>query len=311
MQRTEPIVPSATLGSSLIDTLPKFRRYLVSENKAERTIETYTEAVRLLARFCGERGMPVHAEAVTREYVEAFVADQVERLRPASARARFLSLRAYFAWLVHDDYIDRNPMEKMHPPAIPETPVPVVGDDALRALLSTCEGRSQTFADKRDAAVLRLMIESGARLAEIAGLELDDVDGDHQLVRFKGKGSKIRLVPFGSKTGRALDRYLGVRTKHPQRFLPNLWLGKKGPWGRFGVTEMLRRRCTLAGLPPVHAHQLRHTAAHRVRAAGLDDDATMRLMGWTTREMLNRYGSSVADARMQDAVRRLNIGDTL
>jgi Phage integrase, N-terminal SAM-like domain len=90
----QTIVQPTGLGTSLVDSLPKFRRYLVAENKAERTIDGYTEAVRLPARFCGERGMPVHVEAVTREHVEAFIADQVERLRPASARNRFLSLRA-------------------------------------------------------------------------------------------------------------------------------------------------------------------------------------------------------------------------
>jgi integrase len=77
------------------------------------------------------------------------------------------------------------------------------------------------------------------------------------------------------------------------------------------VRQLLERRCDDAGIPHVHPHQFRHTFAHRWRLAGGDDDSLMRLVGWRTREMLHRYGSSVADVRAREAHRRLALGDEL
>jgi site-specific recombinase XerD len=112
-------VTAARVASpTLLDVIPSFERHLRAENKAARTIQSYTEAVRRLHDFCSGNGMPLEVKAITSEHIEAFVADQLERLRPASARARFASLRQFFAWLASRDEreIESSPMANLKPP---------------------------------------------------------------------------------------------------------------------------------------------------------------------------------------------------
>jgi site-specific recombinase XerD len=201
-------------------------------------------------------------------------------------------------------------MARMRPPAVPDQPVPVLTEDALRALLRTVD-RDSSFWGRRDAALLRTFIDTGARLAEVAALELDDVNLDGGTVRLLGKGRGVRFNPIGSKTVRALDRYVRVRPAHPDHALPRLWLGRQGPMTSFGVAEVVKRRAAEAGIGEVHTHQLRHSAAHYLRLAGADDDSVLRLMGWRDRSMLHRYAPSSADERAHATHRRLGLVERL
>jgi site-specific recombinase XerD len=305
-----PQTTARSLASpTLLDLAPSWRRHLLAENRAPRTIEGYLSALRLFSGFLAERGMPTEVSAITAEHVEAFLADQVERLRPASARARYASLKQFFKWGVAEREIARDPMERLRPPRVPEQPVPVLAEDALRALLAACAGSD--LYHRRDEAIVRVFVDTGARLAEVAGLRLEDVDLEAGLLRVLGKGRRVRILPVGSRTLRGLDRYLRLRSRHPEAGRPELWLGRRGPLTAYGIAEVIQRRARQAGLGKVHPHQLRHSVAHHLRMAGVDDDAVLRLMGWRSREMLHRYGASAADERAIAAHRRAGLGDRL
>jgi len=91
--------------------------------------------------------------------------------------------------------------------------VPVLTEDRLRALISACEGPD--LRDRRDEAIVRLMTETGMRAGEVIAIEVADVDlkTGSATVR-RGKGGKGRTVPFGPRTGRAMDRYIRLRRSH-------------------------------------------------------------------------------------------------
>jgi site-specific recombinase XerD len=102
-----------------------------------------------------------------------------------------------YRWL--EEEILANPMAKMKPPIIPEQPVPVVAEDGLRRLLATCAGKS--FEDRRDTALILLLVDVGSRRAELMGLTVDDVDFDLDVLLVLGKGGRReRALPFGRKS---------------------------------------------------------------------------------------------------------------
>lgn len=306
------------LTPAWFDYLRDWDRTLRAGNYPETTRYNYLLAGAQLGRYLIDNANELSAgEAaedpteVERGHVEEFQAWMVATRSASTALNKHKGLQQFFKWLIEEEDLERSPLDRVKQPKTAQTLIPILGDDETAKLLATCKDKD--FLSVRDEAIIRVFYNTGARLSEVAGLQIDDIDLNSDTLLFHGKGMKDRRVRFGAKAGRSLSKYLRSRVRRRVADSPALWLPAKGqtPLSSNGIKIMLRRRGELAGVPNVHAHRWRHNFAHEWKLAGGDTGDLMLVLGWASDDMPRRYGASAAAERAQQVHARLRIGERI
>jgi site-specific recombinase XerD len=311
----------ASAGPSLTTFVTSWQLALEAASKSNRTIRSYLDSVKNLYAFLVDQQMPSDVEGVDAAHIRAFLLAEERRTSPVSAAVHFRNLRVFFGWLAREEERSNpNPMDRIEGPKVSKKAKSFFSDDELARLLKTCPGSS--FADRRDTAIIRVLIDTGLRVSGLANLRYDPDDESHNDVFLTQRKLRIRLkggdetwVPIGKKAAAAMDRYIRVRARHAQASSPWLWLGVQGHntahMTDSGIRDMVGRRGGQAGIQNVHPHRFRRSFADKWLEAGGSTDDLMHITGWKTYDMVREYTEARGIARAHQAYARLSPGDRI
>jgi len=244
------------------------------EGKSPLTLSAYQRDLSALYRLAGEQPIEAQTALLIRQYIAKL---HGQGLSGRSLGRMLSAWRGLFDWLIGQSRIEANPCLGLRPPKEGRRLPNALGVDATAALLDGVTPDSDL--DRRDLAMFELLYSSGLRLAELAGLDLSDVDLQENLAQVVGKGNKTRIVPIGRVARQAILDWIAVRTAGQGESA--LFTGKSGR--RLGCRQIEKRLSAWSirsgAQQHVHPHMLRHSfASHLLQSSG-DLRAVQELLG--------------------------------
>ena len=261
---------------------------VVERGLADNTLKSYRRDLRRYLGFLAGRGVEelsgVHEGLVSEFLVHLREGDADHPpLSAGSAGRAVVAVRGFHKFAVRDGLTQADPAAAVRPPTpAKRLPKALPVSEIVRILEAA--GAPGTALALRDRALLELLYASGARISEAVGLDVDDIDLESASVLLRGKGSKERVVPFGSLAGEALDAYL-VRARRSLASAGSgnaaLFLNARGGrLSRQSAWTVLVRAADRAGVTAeVSPHTLRHSFATHLIDGGADVRVVQELLG--------------------------------
>ncbi len=292
--------------------LDDFLKHLKYErNLSEHTLRNYESDMEQFYDFIappnqeGER-RDVDIRAIDYLTIREYMAMLYEKKKKKSSIHRKVAcLRTFFRFLCREGVLENNPAMLVSSPRVDRTLPNHLTIEQMIQFIETPE--TDTVLGKRDRAILELLYASGVRVSELVGLNLSDIDYNHQTLRVKGKGRKERMVPFGSHAKAALETYLGVRGELLIEADPD----DRDPLAVFmnyqgtrittrSVGRMLDKYCKqCAEIHHVSPHALRHSFATHLLDAGADLRTIQELLGHVRLTTTQQYTHVSTDKLME------------
>lgn len=248
------------------------------------TVKAYETDLRDILHFASSKGIDGF-ESLSLEVIRDWLWSLSEAGIAKSSIARKNSaVRSFTAWCFKNSIATQDPGLRLRSPKLSKTLPKVVSRSSLQVIFERLEAAAVQDEPQaiRDLLVIELLYASGARVSEIVGLDLDDVDYSRRVLRLFGKGSKQRMVPYGEPAGDALDRW--IRVGRPalaieagvQALLVNSRGKRVGVRQVYGLVADLTSHTQTGSTGP---HALRHSAATHLLDGGADLRAVQELLG--------------------------------
>ncbi len=259
--------------------LDRFADYLDHERRlSPHTQSSYRRDLMGAQSFCDDLRIPSW-HLFQPSQVRAYASRLHQRgLSGRSIQRALSSLRCFYRYLIREGELNHNPADDIRAPKSPKKLPHSLGIEQIQSLLDV---ETNSWLNQRDVAMLELTYSCGLRLAELVGLNLQQVDLQQAELRILGKGSKERIVPIGSKAIAVMRDWLPVRALHITDTETAVFISRNGTrLGARSVQQRFRRWALQRGLDShLHPHALRHSfASHLLESSG-DLRAVQELLG--------------------------------
>ncbi|MFO0705393.1 MAG: tyrosine recombinase XerC [Nitrospira sp.] len=286
------------------DAIRAFVTFLEVERHASpETIRNYRSDLTQLAVFLAQREQPPHAVQtpdVTGEAVRAYLHWLDRKGEKATSLARKLAcIRSFFRFHVREGTVAANPAEDIRSPKLPKPLPRVLTKDDANALMEF--PTTSTALTRRDRALLETLYSTGARVSEVVGLNLGDVNQTDGLVHLHGKGRKERIVPIGDIALQAIRAYRTSLPPPAREAAPSMPLFLNYRGGRLttrSVARLVARYSSRLSGGPVSPHALRHSYATHLLDEGADLRSIQEMLGHASLSTTQKYTHLATDQLM-------------
>jgi integrase/recombinase XerD len=276
------------------ELVDRYRSFLaVERGLAESTVDSYVKlADRFLATLAGSGAIAF--DELTPGDARRFLSREAQRLNaPEAVRYAGSSLRALLRFLFVEGWTALPLAEAVPvgPSRRGDAPPRLVDTDTVERLLSRCDRRRSS--DRRNYAILLLLVRLGLRAGEVAAIELEDINWRRGELTVRRKGPRREVLPLPVDVGEAIAGYL--RRGRPRVDSRHLFLQAVEPYAALSgrsVSNILRRVCDRAGVESFGAHRLRHTAASQMLRQGASLVEIGQVLGHRKAETTAVYAKS-------------------
>lgn len=290
----------SSLATKIVDSSTE---HIMPENNDE-SLKLFIEAKRI--EGCSERSLDYYKttllmvlRVINKEYfyintedLRSFLSNYKERNNISKTTIdnvrRIIS--TFFSWLENEDYISKSPCRRIHKVKTGKVVKEIYSDETIEVL-------KQSITNKRDLAIIELLISTGIRVGELVNLNITDIDFENKEFIVLGKGNKQRKVYFDAKTKIHLKQYINSRNDKNEA----LFVSLQQPHNRLqisGVEIMLRKIGKKIGIDKVHPHKFRRTLATKAIDKGMPIEQVQHLLGHSKIDTTLEY-AMVDDANVK------------
>lgn len=230
-----------------------------------------------------------HADQLAPAALRSFFVVLRERHSAGGVDAYWRAVSAFLGFLERDGALTANPLRKLRRPRVDTPLLPPIALDDIRALVRACQGA--TLNDRRDLAIIHLLLDTGMRAGELLNLDVGDVDLESGAVHVRrAKSRKARTVFLSPRTRRHVRAYL--RKRGAGNAVAPLIQVHTDPPRRLtydGLRSVIESRARKAGVPTPQIHAFRRTFAITSWRNGVDLLTIVRMMGQGSLPVLMRY----------------------
>ena len=263
--------------------IDQFLDYVLFERGlSENTRKAYGADLMGFSTFLAKDGIDSFGVVTRKDILEYLMAEKSRGLSVNSVSRRLVAIKVFFAYLQREGFLDRNVTDAMDSPRLWKVLPGVLSLKQVERLLSAPKGNDRISL--RDKALLELMYATGMRVSEAADLRIDDIHFDSGYIRCKGKGNKVRVIPFGGKSDEYLKRYLSdvrslfLKESSDDGFVFLTYRSKK--FTRQGIWKIIKTYAMRIGIENnVSPHTLRHSFASHLLANGAPLRVIQEMLG--------------------------------